>query len=108
MKTPGGIPLLLEKERLPVAVLIAEEWENQMAVLKPHTLPMVRLWVQVRLVFDILADQVQFSDFDHLESTGRTGRSGNEEASSRWIIEIPGYRYCLVCLPTVSTLSTNS
>lgn len=24
-----------------MAVLIAEEWENQVAVLKPHTLPMV-------------------------------------------------------------------
>jgi ATP synthase F1 complex assembly factor 2 len=41
LKTPGGVPLLLPKERLPVAVLIAEEWENQVAVLKPHTLPMV-------------------------------------------------------------------
>lgn len=42
LKTPGGVPLLLPKERLPVAVLVAEEWENQVAVLKPHTLPMVR------------------------------------------------------------------
>lgn len=41
LKTPGGIPILLEKDRLAVAVLIAEEWENQLAVLKPHTLPMV-------------------------------------------------------------------
>lgn len=41
LKTPGGIPLLMPKERLPVALLIAEEWENQVAVLKPHTLPMV-------------------------------------------------------------------
>lgn len=41
LKTPGGLPLLMPKERLPVALLIAEEWENQVAVLKPHTLPMV-------------------------------------------------------------------
>lgn len=43
LKTPGGAPVVLAKERLPVAVLIAEEWENQLSVLKPHTLPMVSL-----------------------------------------------------------------
>ncbi|KAL8290480.1 hypothetical protein RQP46_002738 [Phenoliferia psychrophenolica] len=43
LKTPGGVPLLLSKEKLPVAILIAEEWENQVAVLKPHTLPMTSI-----------------------------------------------------------------
>ncbi|GAA5826063.1 hypothetical protein JCM5353_004199 [Sporobolomyces roseus] len=43
LKTPGGLPLLMPKERLPVALLIAEEWENQVAVLKPHTLPMTSI-----------------------------------------------------------------
>ncbi|GAA5905080.1 ATP synthase complex assembly protein ATP12 [Sporobolomyces salmoneus] len=43
LKTPGGLPLLMPKERLPVTVLIAEEWENQVAVLKPHTLPMTSI-----------------------------------------------------------------
>lgn len=42
LRTPGGLPLTLSVDRLPVIVLIAEEWENQVAVLKPHTLPMVR------------------------------------------------------------------
>lgn len=42
LKTPGGVPLTIPKERLPVALCIADEWENQTAVLKPHTLPMVR------------------------------------------------------------------
>lgn len=41
LKTPGGVPLLVPKERLPVALCIADEWENQKSVLKPHTLPMV-------------------------------------------------------------------
>lgn len=41
LKTPGGVPLTIPKERLPVALCIADEWENQTAVLKPHTLPMV-------------------------------------------------------------------
>ena len=41
LKTPGGVPMLLNKRQLPVAVLVAEEWENQVSVLKPHTLPMV-------------------------------------------------------------------
>lgn len=50
LKTPGGVPLLLPKERLPVAVLIAEEWENQVAVLKPHTLPMVSIRLLRRLL----------------------------------------------------------
>ncbi|GAA5958690.1 hypothetical protein JCM21900_001555 [Sporobolomyces salmonicolor] len=43
LKTPGGAPLLMPKDRLPVSLLIAEEWENQVAVLKPHTLPMTSL-----------------------------------------------------------------
>ena len=42
LKTPGGTQLLVPKERLPVALCIADEWENQTTVLKPHTLPMVR------------------------------------------------------------------
>ncbi|GAA5843915.1 hypothetical protein JCM3766R1_006102 [Sporobolomyces carnicolor] len=43
LKTPGGLPLVMPKERLPVALLIAEEWENQVSVLKPHTLPMTSI-----------------------------------------------------------------
>lgn len=41
LRTPGGAPLILSHKQLPVIILIAEEWENQVAVLKPHTLPMV-------------------------------------------------------------------
>ena len=44
LKTPGGAQLLVPKERLPVALCIADEWENQTTVLKPHTLPMVRAY----------------------------------------------------------------
>ncbi|BGP53981.1 hypothetical protein JCM8202_002979 [Rhodotorula sphaerocarpa] len=43
LKTPGGVPLTIPKERLPVALCIADEWENQTAVLKPHTLPMTSI-----------------------------------------------------------------
>lgn len=43
LKTPGGVQMVIPKERLPVALCIADEWENQKNVLKPHTLPMVRL-----------------------------------------------------------------
>ncbi|KAI5479617.1 ATP synthase mitochondrial f1 complex assembly factor 2 [Pseudohyphozyma bogoriensis] len=43
LKTPGGKPLLLKDHQLPVAVLIADEWENQYAVLKPHALPMTSI-----------------------------------------------------------------
>ncbi|KAL7342352.1 hypothetical protein BJY59DRAFT_719471 [Rhodotorula toruloides] len=43
LKTPGGVPLLVPKERLPVALCIADEWENQKSVLKPHTLPMTSI-----------------------------------------------------------------
>ncbi|GAA5848461.1 hypothetical protein JCM8547_004521 [Rhodosporidiobolus lusitaniae] len=43
LKTPGGVPLLIPKERLPVALCIADEWENQKAVLKQHSLPMTSL-----------------------------------------------------------------
>lgn len=42
LKSPGGVPLLVGKEHLPVALCIADEWENQRAVLKQHSLPMVR------------------------------------------------------------------
>ncbi|TNY19201.1 hypothetical protein DMC30DRAFT_418114 [Rhodotorula diobovata] len=43
LKTPGGTQLLVPKERLPVALCIADEWENQTTVLKPHTLPMTSI-----------------------------------------------------------------
>jgi len=43
LKSPGGVPLLVGKEHLPVALCIADEWENQTAVLKQHSLPMVRI-----------------------------------------------------------------
>ncbi|BGP37848.1 ATP synthase mitochondrial F1 complex assembly factor 2 [Rhodotorula kratochvilovae] len=43
LKTPGGAQLLVPKERLPVALCIADEWENQTTVLKPHTLPMTSI-----------------------------------------------------------------
>ncbi|GAA6061838.1 hypothetical protein JCM10212_000755 [Sporobolomyces blumeae] len=43
LKTPGGVPLIMPKDRLPVALLIADEWENQTSVLKPHTLPMTSI-----------------------------------------------------------------
>ncbi|GAA5968029.1 hypothetical protein JCM11641_003706 [Rhodosporidiobolus odoratus] len=43
LKTPGGVPLLVPKGRLPVALCIADEWENQKAVLKQHSLPMTSL-----------------------------------------------------------------
>ncbi|SGY73477.1 BQ5605_C005g03296 [Microbotryum silenes-dioicae] len=43
LKTPGGTKISLPKQQLAVAVLIAEEWENQLAVLKPHTLPMTSI-----------------------------------------------------------------
>ncbi|KAM0792369.1 hypothetical protein ACM66B_005049 [Microbotryomycetes sp. NB124-2] len=44
LKTPSGKPLSLPRDRLPLAVLIADEWENQVAVLKPHTLPMTSIY----------------------------------------------------------------
>ncbi|SCV69160.1 BQ2448_2180 [Microbotryum intermedium] len=43
LKTPGGAKISLPKQQLTVAVLVAEEWENQVAVLKPHTLPMTSI-----------------------------------------------------------------
>ncbi|GAA6057457.1 hypothetical protein JCM3770_000771 [Rhodotorula araucariae] len=43
LKTPGGTQLLVPKERMPVALCIADEWENQTTVLKPHTLPMTSI-----------------------------------------------------------------
>ncbi|GAA6004882.1 ATP synthase complex assembly protein ATP12 [Rhodotorula paludigena] len=43
LKTPGGVQMVIPKERLPVALCIADEWENQKNVLKPHTLPMTSI-----------------------------------------------------------------
>jgi ATP synthase F1 complex assembly factor 2 len=42
LKTPAGKNLLVPKEKQVVASLIASEWDGQVTVLKPHTLPMVR------------------------------------------------------------------
>ena len=41
LKTPKGKSLLIPREKRLVATLIANEWENQEKVLKPHALPMV-------------------------------------------------------------------
>jgi ATP synthase F1 complex assembly factor 2 len=43
LKTPGGTKLAIPKERRLLAVLIANEWENQDEVLKQHALPTVRV-----------------------------------------------------------------
>ncbi|GAA6042784.1 hypothetical protein JCM8097_007477 [Rhodosporidiobolus ruineniae] len=43
LKTPDGVPLIVPKDRLPVALCVADEWENQKAVLKQHSLPMTSL-----------------------------------------------------------------
>lgn len=41
LKTPSGHTLLLPENKRLVATLIANEWENQEILLKPHALPMV-------------------------------------------------------------------
>jgi len=41
LKTPSGNTLLLPRDKQLVATLIANEWENQETLLKPHALPMV-------------------------------------------------------------------
>lgn len=41
LKTPSGNTLLLPEKKRLVATLIANEWENQETLLKPHALPMV-------------------------------------------------------------------
>lgn len=43
LKTPGGKPLLLPRNKRLVATLIASEWENQETLLKPHTLPITSI-----------------------------------------------------------------
>ncbi|WVF67746.1 hypothetical protein IAT40_002505 [Kwoniella sp. CBS 6097] len=43
LKTPGGSKLLIPKERRLLALLIANEWENQDEVLKQHALPVTSL-----------------------------------------------------------------
>ncbi|KAH7889257.1 hypothetical protein F5I97DRAFT_1801794 [Phlebopus sp. FC_14] len=40
LKTPSGNTLLLPESKRLVATLIANEWENQQTLLKPHALPM--------------------------------------------------------------------
>jgi len=43
LKTPQGTQLALSQKQLPLALLIADEWENQTDVLKPHALPVTSL-----------------------------------------------------------------
>ncbi|KAH7922831.1 ATP12-domain-containing protein [Leucogyrophana mollusca] len=43
LKTPSGNTLLLPENKRLVATLIANEWENQETLLKPHALPMTSL-----------------------------------------------------------------
>ena len=41
LKTPGGTKLVIPQNRRLLALLIANEWENQSEVLKQHSLPVV-------------------------------------------------------------------
>lgn len=41
LKTPSGTKLVLPKDRRLLALLIANEWENQDEILKQHALPLV-------------------------------------------------------------------
>ncbi|KAI0031693.1 ATP12-domain-containing protein [Vararia minispora EC-137] len=43
LKTPAGKKLLVPTKKQLVASLIASEWDNQVTVLKPHSLPMTSL-----------------------------------------------------------------
>ncbi|KAL7420828.1 hypothetical protein Q5752_004781 [Cryptotrichosporon argae] len=43
LKTPGGKKLVVPKDRRLLALLIANEWENQDEVLKQHALPLTSL-----------------------------------------------------------------
>jgi ATP synthase F1 complex assembly factor 2 len=43
LKTPSGNTLLLPRNKRLVATLIANEWENQETLLKPHALPMTSI-----------------------------------------------------------------
>ncbi|OCF56187.1 ATP synthase mitochondrial F1 complex assembly factor 2 [Kwoniella mangroviensis CBS 10435] len=55
LKTPGGAKLLIPSERRLLALLIANEWENQDEVLKQHTLPVTSL---ASRAIDILGEGV--------------------------------------------------
>jgi ATP synthase F1 complex assembly factor 2 len=41
LRTPGGAKLVIPRDRRLLALLIANEWENQDEVLKQHALPVV-------------------------------------------------------------------
>ncbi|GAB00061.1 uncharacterized protein L969DRAFT_105952 [Mixia osmundae IAM 14324] len=43
LKTTSNVPLLLPRRNLAAALLIANEWDNQDKVLKPHSLPITSL-----------------------------------------------------------------
>lgn len=43
MRTPGGTKLIVPKDQRLLALLIANEWENQDKVLKQHALPLTSL-----------------------------------------------------------------
>jgi ATP synthase F1 complex assembly factor 2 len=43
LKTPAGTKLVIPKEQRLLALLIANEWENQDKVLKQHALPLTSL-----------------------------------------------------------------
>lgn len=45
LKTPSGNTLVIPREKRLAAALIANEWNNQEKVLKPHALPIVRYMV---------------------------------------------------------------
>ncbi|KAI9570417.1 hypothetical protein HD554DRAFT_2081875 [Boletus coccyginus] len=59
LKTPSGHTLLLPENKRLVATLIANEWENQEILLKPHALPMTSV---ASRAIDSLRDEETRSD----------------------------------------------
>ncbi|KAF8121920.1 hypothetical protein EV363DRAFT_1183850, partial [Boletus edulis] len=59
LKTPSGHTLLLPENKRLVATFIANEWENQETLLKPHALPMTSV---ASRAIDTLRDEETRSD----------------------------------------------
>lgn len=54
LKTPAGNTLLLPGSKGLLATLIAQEWETQEILLKPHALPMVLISLSMRNVMALI------------------------------------------------------
>ncbi|PLW17746.1 hypothetical protein PCANC_09082 [Puccinia coronata f. sp. avenae] len=85
LKTPSGNPLVLPRNKLVLATLIAREWDEQRKILKQHSLPMTSL---ASRAIDSLSESEREAVIDDLMNYLNTDTICFHESKPRVLVEM--------------------